>query len=569
MGYINIDGVISFFADFRAGVLQGCPASGSLVVIAINPFLNLIETKLCAPREVCRAFADDLAAVLRSIEALKPISSLFKLLQAVSGMALKAKKCVIVPLGCSLSQELIDHIREWLKKRIPSWSSFSIAEEAKYLGFNLGPGVEDDGGVWVGPCAKWESRAGVLAKAKLAPAIGISEYNSRAVSTLSYVGQLFPFPESQLQKEKSLVQRIFHYVNNTSPKAFYFRGKEVGLPQATSAATMCEAARIRTILCTVKNWREYYDEYSEVTSTYGSIASLGDGPDSNTWCSKPIVAHMGEIAEKLSGEYKDIAAKAKQDRDSNKRLGMQASFHKLLLPVFFPVDFASEVFRRLRLWCPEPFKSEIRERHLETAIQILKKQKPGAITSVYKTWCNSWPTTNRSNVATANCIFGCEAPDTVEHYIFGCCCWSLLAKAQNSSDTVQGINRLALGCADAVSSIQSIHTLLDSYQFLCNRYERPTHIQIRQSFKESCRRASKYFRAPNRQRTHTQRNEQPGMSTDMKKKCRWSARASTSTNHSYRPNRHNQNPDTEHVSMLPDSPEADDLSGTDEERENM
>ena len=50
-----------------SGVLQGCPLSGSLFVICLNPFLNLSSTCLALPYEISRAFADDLAFVLHSL----------------------------------------------------------------------------------------------------------------------------------------------------------------------------------------------------------------------------------------------------------------------------------------------------------------------------------------------------------------------------------------------------------------------------------------------------------------------------------------------------------------------
>jgi len=38
VGYILVEGQLQFFFNFLSGVLQGCPASGSLFVFALNPF---------------------------------------------------------------------------------------------------------------------------------------------------------------------------------------------------------------------------------------------------------------------------------------------------------------------------------------------------------------------------------------------------------------------------------------------------------------------------------------------------------------------------------------------------
>ena len=41
--YINVEGVVSSFCPVLSGVLQGCPSSGSLFVIAVNPFLVMLD----------------------------------------------------------------------------------------------------------------------------------------------------------------------------------------------------------------------------------------------------------------------------------------------------------------------------------------------------------------------------------------------------------------------------------------------------------------------------------------------------------------------------------------------
>ena len=55
-----------FLFRILCGIIQGCPLSGSLFVIALNPFLNCFET-LLGTGEIMRAFADDLGAVFRDV----------------------------------------------------------------------------------------------------------------------------------------------------------------------------------------------------------------------------------------------------------------------------------------------------------------------------------------------------------------------------------------------------------------------------------------------------------------------------------------------------------------------
>ena len=55
--FCNIDSIVIWLFDVLSGVLQGCPASGSLFVIAINPCLYLIDDVI-GPRDVVDPSAD-------------------------------------------------------------------------------------------------------------------------------------------------------------------------------------------------------------------------------------------------------------------------------------------------------------------------------------------------------------------------------------------------------------------------------------------------------------------------------------------------------------------------------
>ena len=59
----------------------------------------MLEAILTPPVEIARAFADDIGMVLANISQLRPVRALYKLLEIISGMAIKPRKCVIVPLA--------------------------------------------------------------------------------------------------------------------------------------------------------------------------------------------------------------------------------------------------------------------------------------------------------------------------------------------------------------------------------------------------------------------------------------------------------------------------------------
>ena len=68
---------------------------------------------------------------------------------------MKAKKCVLIPLGAPLTERLRQLIKVWLASNIPKWANFQIQEAGQYLGFWLGPCTSKI--VFEGPMNKWKS----------------------------------------------------------------------------------------------------------------------------------------------------------------------------------------------------------------------------------------------------------------------------------------------------------------------------------------------------------------------------------------------------------------------------
>ena len=139
--YIQSEGTLTFLFHILSGALQGCPLSGSLFAIAVDPFLWSIHEKVDAKdKGVTRACADDIGQSLSSISTLKVMAPVFKAAKKVAGLTLNSIKCVIVPLK-PFSAECAADVKDWLARNLSEWSSFKIQPTAKYLGFWLGPSV--------------------------------------------------------------------------------------------------------------------------------------------------------------------------------------------------------------------------------------------------------------------------------------------------------------------------------------------------------------------------------------------------------------------------------------------
>ena len=131
--YIRIEGEVLHFLTVLAGVLQGCPASGNLFVIAINPILTML-CRLTGSGEQVRAFGDDVAGVLHLLRRLKDFYSIFKIAIQAANLELKPSKCVLIPLGVPLTEAVKDFVLQFLRRKIPEWAEFSIKSHVKCLG---------------------------------------------------------------------------------------------------------------------------------------------------------------------------------------------------------------------------------------------------------------------------------------------------------------------------------------------------------------------------------------------------------------------------------------------------
>ena len=110
------NGIILMFV-ILFGVLQGCPLSGSLFVIAIDPLLHMFKTMLENSNLAwVRACADDIGISLSQLRHLSIVRLLLGDFTVVSGLNLKFIKCVVIrnALLASGGNGLV--VKEWLRK---------------------------------------------------------------------------------------------------------------------------------------------------------------------------------------------------------------------------------------------------------------------------------------------------------------------------------------------------------------------------------------------------------------------------------------------------------------------
>ena len=248
-----------------SGILQGCPGSGTFFVIAIEPFINKFSAWLLAndaqrtpmrtgaPDEL-KACADDLAFAIFRLSSLVHIKAIFDEALRLSKLALKPRKCIIVPARRVLPPEQIVLLREWLAGAVPVWESFQILPAATYLGFYLGPGAGESR--WQNVLAKYNERTRAITAIGAPPAVSARLYASRAAPTLSYLWQLLPVPSVLRRWETFRLHALLHIPQNSFSYNALFALHEAGGPKIPSIAATAFAASVRTATVTLPEWRE-------------------------------------------------------------------------------------------------------------------------------------------------------------------------------------------------------------------------------------------------------------------------------------------------------------------------
>ena len=136
---------------------------------------------------------NDIAGLVKDWWTQGPIlHKIFEEFGQISNLHLNMKKTICIPLWPQGRFE----IAQRLPSHIPGWHNLEISDKGTYLGFVTGPGKGKDS--WKKPMDKFQDRVTRWATLGAGMQYGALTYNVFALSTLLYVGQLEPIPETAL-----------------------------------------------------------------------------------------------------------------------------------------------------------------------------------------------------------------------------------------------------------------------------------------------------------------------------------------------------------------------------------
>ena len=138
--YALVNGELIFLFLVTSGVLQGCPLSGTIFNVCVDPFYRQIAELLTfANHSLPRACADDVGCVIGSLGLIVPLASIFEDIRFFTGLALNTSKCKFIPIGQSFTEGLTLLIKAYVQQLVPSWSNFQVVDTDEYLGVWVGP----------------------------------------------------------------------------------------------------------------------------------------------------------------------------------------------------------------------------------------------------------------------------------------------------------------------------------------------------------------------------------------------------------------------------------------------
>ena len=412
----------------ESGIIQGCPLSGSIFVLTVDPFLQLLKKTI--PSATNRAFADDIATLVQSLQDLPCLKKSFDLFRDISGLALKVQKCSLIPLGINPTPDAIKRVTRAVRKITPDWANFSVVPSAEYLGVMIGP-KGGSSASWEKPLKKYVERTNLIANAALAPSIGTDLYSQRVVPTMSYIAQIACTTPKVLNAEKWALQRITHIPHNAFPRNTFFYQHEIGMRNITPLGICARAALIRTakITCT---WRHEWSELQKTRNEKGPMTNLAIRADlpgkDNSWWTEPAYAdNLSEACRSVPNNTWRTILKCSTKRTKS----TQSTISKWLRKTTLTNNLANTIGPRISRFFPNanktPASRSTLHDQLRKTINITKTATPAVATSVLRTWCNAWITARRTQSQIGRCRFGCTQAnhrDELEHYVN---CKSLIA----------------------------------------------------------------------------------------------------------------------------------------------
>jgi hypothetical protein len=386
-----------------SGIKQGCPLSGSIFALAIDPLIRRILAASVLHTIRVTAFADDIAIVVANLFLQLPgIMSIFVLWGAATALKLNAAKTAILPLWPFDGAM----IHRWLRHSVRDLSGCIVANFAKYLGILLGPGAAIS--QWDPVASKVLVRAadacfsgsGIMAK--------IRHFRLHGTTTVLFKAQFAPLDSAMRQAYRKAEQRLTGSPWMALPPDLLHALTALGLPaELPDIEILTTAAQLRVVASSTTFW----NCLGEIGRAMASDEVLLHPPLTD-WYERSMLFILRDNWMKhnsLPAIRLILHTKPRQlhQRLCYKHIAGESGLlraHRVLM----------------RRFMAHGFSETSAQSSFATLCSILLSSLPSCSKfALLRTVCNAWNTTSRYHQPVAGCLFGCPPPadDRLTHYI--------------------------------------------------------------------------------------------------------------------------------------------------------
>lgn len=397
MAYSGLSTVVSFGASctrsfrLRAGVRQGCPASGSVFAMLLDPWVRLLGRRLPAPDHVVAVYADDVALGARSlVEIARPLAAAATVLQRATGLRMKGSKCLAVACRAGDAPDIAAALDATCVFR-----HSSVVESARYLGVTIGP--DSDASQCRGAIDKFWERTVDVVQGSWSQSERVRLFRIRAVSVLRYLLS-FRAPSEELVRVYSRAcQTLWKIPFNSIPTAAMSAVGELGLLAVPNLEDLSRASRVANVLrsCLFDELRQGSDDDERRMLA----------PRQADWCR----AHLFAFGVRFIRAHPSAALLWRSVPSRRVKRRVLAD----LADARDKFDFLGLARRRVAALGVPPNDGVLRD-CLANLRSVAKKCMPAAV-AVFKMMCNAWPVASRFGDHRRPCAFCGDARETLPH----------------------------------------------------------------------------------------------------------------------------------------------------------
>ena len=412
---LSISGITGTGFKVTAGVRQGCPLSPLIFSVISDVLLRRLHR--LAPGVLVRAYADDIALVLRRLFEARMLEDIFGEYEFVSGLKLHPSKSVVVPL----SLRSHDEIRTDIAAVAHAWGSFCIAGCTKYLGFLLGPSRGSH--AWDSAIRKMHERAKVWKGIGAGMLVSIAALKMYIYPLAGFLVQLEQLPPDWKREEQRIVNTLFPGTPGWTSPSLMQNLRSLGFPgELPSLDAMALGAK-----CRVHNWEDRKDGGLQIRRRLRRLTATANITEFplraahwRSWLTGNFFAFLQQAHDKLSDMAADRGISIEALLQGTDEVPVPKNKWQKRCTILFsrpdPRCLDRHLRRRLDRWTIPALPGH-RIRRLQSALRRLGPLVPPCVwAATLKAMMDGWTSKDRARPA-AFCCFGCqESSDTIAHY---------------------------------------------------------------------------------------------------------------------------------------------------------